>query len=166
MAAKQIEAVINEVLRDDAQKHALDFVAYLRENGIQPDEAEGYWELQYEGKSLCFLFINGDAQAPGPWTIWSNQEPGTWATWSDEGDTSAPMDAPVDEHTKEVAWAHVNFCASCGGDCSPGKRKTVLGKTFDNLCNSTMAFTDPDAEALACAKQMIAMRKNDILQGI
>lgn len=77
------------------------------------------------------------------------------------GDEGGDVPA-VDERTREAAWAHINRCASCGGDCSPGKRKVVLGKAFEGLCGSALAFNDPDAEALACAKKMVDARIGDI----
>ncbi len=40
----------------------------------------------------------------------------------------------------------------------------ILGKEFNNLCNSAMAFTDPDVEAMECAKRMVGIRINDILK--
>lgn len=163
MPAKRIEEVITDVLREDARDHALDFVAYVRASGIPLEEGEGYWEVAYQGRTVCSILIDGSGQAPGPWTIWSDQEPGTWIAWP-EGDPHAA--SPVDERTQAVAWAHVNPCASCGSDCSPGKRKTVLGKAFDNLCSSALAFTNPDAQALDCAKQMVAARKSDIIRSI
>lgn len=166
MPAKRIEDVINDVLKGDAQQNALDFVAYLRANDIPIQESEAYWDIQYKGKSVCFLWIDGADQAPGPWTIWSDQEPGTWINWPEGDGSSVHKDFALNEHTKEIVWAHVNHCASCGSDCSPGKRKTVLGKAFDNLCGSALAFANPDAEALECAKKMVDMRKRDIVENL
>ena len=70
----------------------------------------------------------------------------------------------MDEPMKEIAWAHINICASCGGKCSPGKGKTVFGKEFDNVCNADMAFHVPSAETLECVKKLLEMRKKDICQ--
>ncbi len=163
MAKKRIEEVINTVLKGDAQQNALDFVAYLRDSEIPIEESESYWEIRYMDECVCFIWINGSDDLPGPWTIWSAQIPGTWAAWGDY----EYIDFPLDERIKETAWKNVNVCGNCG-DCSNvgGIRKTVLGKEFDNLCNSTMAFTNPDAEALKCAKKMVEIRKNDILKNM
>ncbi len=154
MSNKRIEAVINDVLNGDTQKNALDFVAYLRANEIPLDEAENYWEVKYKDECVCFIWINGSDEMPGPWTIWSAQVHGTWNT-----------DINLDKQTKEIAWANVNVCGNCG-DCSNvgGMRKMILGKEFDNLCNSAMAFTNPDVDALECAKKMVETRIIDILK--
>lgn len=165
MAARKIERAIQEALTGDAREQALDFVTFLRENEVPTAEGETYWDIQLQGKSLCFLWIDGAAQMPGPWTIWSDQDTGTWFSWTEEGPGAENADFPEDERTKQAAWAHVNPCASCG-DCAPGRDKTVLGKPFENLCNSTLAFTNPDSEALACAKKMVLARKADILNSI
>lgn len=164
MSAQKIEDVIATVLRGDAQRNALDFIAFLSASGIPFNVSENYLDVHYHGKNVCSILITGADQAPGPWTIWSDQEPGAWIAWSDEDDVTEREDFPVDEQTKEVVWAHVNYCASCGGSCSPGKTKTVLGKKFHGLCSSAVAFTNPDAEALDCAKRMVEARKNDILR--
>lgn len=163
MAAQGIEGIIGEVLTGDAQRLALDFIAFLNANEIPFTASDNYLDVHFMGNNVCSVLIIGTDDAPGPWTIWSDQVPGTWITWSEDGQDADPADVPVDEQTRQIAWAHVNPCADCGGDCSPGKRKTVLGKAFDGLCSSALAFTNPDADALACAKQMIEARKQDIL---
>lgn len=162
MPGKRIEVVAGDVLKGDTQKNALDFITYLRSIEIPiEEESENYWEVKYKDECICFIWINGAEEIPGPWTIWSAQVPGTWAAWGN----CEYVDFPLDEHVKEVAWKNVNVCGNCGG-CSNvgGIHKTVLGKEFDDLCNSTMAFTNPDAEALKCAKKMVEIRKNDILK--
>lgn len=162
MSDKRIEDVIRDALYDDARKNALDFVAYLREHEIPIEESENYWEIKYKNECVCFIWINGADEAPGPWTIWSVQEPDSWAAWGDHG----YVDVPMDERIKEIAWKNVNVCGNCGGcENQGGRRKTVLGKEFNHLCSSTMAFTCPDAETLECTKKMIEIRIGDILRG-
>ena len=163
MAGQRVEDVIKDVLKDDAKEMALDFVAHLRANEIPIEESENYWDVQYKGKTVCSVFINGSDGKPGPWTIWSDQEPGTWIAWADEGKMSSCKDVSVEEDIKAIVWANVNFCESCGGNCSPGKQKTILGKAFEHVCSSAIAFTNPNADMVRCAKEMVKMRKNDIL---
>jgi hypothetical protein len=165
MAKQRIENVINDVLKDDAKKLALEFVAYLQANEIPIDESENYWDIKYKDKSVCFIWIDGSNQKPGPWTIWSDQEPGTWVTWVEGEKADSCKDFSVNEDIKTIAWENVNFCENCGGDCSPGKQKTILGKAFENVCSSAIAFTNPNAGMVKCAKEMVRMRKNDILAG-
>lgn len=164
MAAKRIEEAVAELLDGDARKSALDFAAYLQANEILLGESENYWEAKFRDKCVCFIWVDGSAQLPGPWTVWSDQEPGTWISWSDEDSAHGSEDCSVDEPTKETAWKNANFCADCGGDCSPGKTKIILGKEFEHLCSSALAFTNPDTAALQCIKNMVDMRKSDILK--
>lgn len=166
MSEKRMEDVIMDVLKDDAQRSALDLAAYLRAGEIATSETGGMWEATFEDKPVCYLFINGLDQKPGPWTIWSDQEPGTWIFWSDAEESGGQSNVIVDGRIRELAWENVNFCANCGGTCAPGKSKTVLGREFDNLCGSAIAFTNPDTDALECAKNMIDARKRDILENI
>lgn len=148
-ARVELEDVINDVLTGSTLKNALDFAAFLRANEITCGES--YGDIRYKDKGVCYMHIDGKAEVPGPWTIWTDGE------YCEERE-----DMPMDEHMKEIARAHVNFCASCGGDCSPGKSATIFGKTFDNVCHSVMAFTDPDEEALACVKKLLEMKKREI----
>ena len=160
MPVQRIEDAINSVLEGDTQRNALDFVAYLRAQEIPLEDAENYWEVKYQNECVCCIWVNGSDEVPGPWTIWSAEVPGSW-------DTGRSMDFPTDDHFKEIAWANVNVCGNCGGCANPGgTRKTVLGKSFDNLCNAAMAFTNPGAEALHCAKRMVDTRINDILKAV
>lgn len=54
MSNKRIEVVISDVLKEDAQKNALDFVAYLRANEIPFEESENYWEVKRKSKWIGF----------------------------------------------------------------------------------------------------------------
>jgi len=164
MPNRRIEDVIVGLLKGDAQKNALDFIAHLRANEIKPEESENYWEIKYKDECVCFMWIDGSGVAPGPWTLWSAKEPGSWATWPGADNRNEHENLLVDEPTKKIAWANVNFCASCGDVCGPGKRKTILGKAFDNVCSSAIAFSNPNTEALACVKKMIVIRKGGILK--
>jgi len=143
------EMIANAALSGGALQSALDFAAYLRENGLAAGGEHG--EVAYKGKCACYMHLDGSDQKPGPWTIWS------------EGGYSGEYDGiPMDARMKEIAWAHVNYCGDCGGSCSPGTQKVIFGKTFDHVCGADMAFHVPDAEALECVKKLLEMRKRAI----
>ena len=143
MSKKKIEDVINETLKDEAKKNALDFIGFLRSKGIPIEESDNYWEVKYKDRGLCYIWIDGSVNKPGPWTIWTN------------GDYER---FPVEERIKEIAWANVNPCGNCGASCSPGSNKTIFGKYFNNICNSVMAFTNPESIAIECAKTLVEIR--------
>jgi len=134
-----------ELLSGDAQKHALEFAAYLQANNMQADGEHG--EITHKGKTLAYMHIDGKPELPGPWTIWP------------QGDFShVPDGFAFDDTMKEIAWANVNVCGSCGSNCAPGSRQTVFGKEFDNLCGSVLAFNNPDADSLVCVKKLFEMK--------
>ena len=140
------EGYVNHVLSGDTLKIALDFAAFIKANDMIAGGEHG--EVSYRDKCLCYMHLDGDEQAPGPWTIWTG------------GDYSKELeDVPIDERTKEIAWAHINHCASCGGSCSPGTRKVIFGKEFENVCSADMAFYLPDTETMECIKKLLRMRK-------
>ena len=143
----ELEAALPEILSGDTLKNALDFMAFLKANGMLAGGAHG--EVSCKGKCMCYMHFGTWAQAPDPWTIWT------------EGDYSEEQaDTPISTELKEIAWANVNRCTSCGCGRQPGKRKIIFGKAFENVCNADMAFYLPDAGALTCVKQLLLMRKN------
>jgi len=135
-----------EILKDETQKNALAFAAFLQANEMLAGGEHG--AVSYQGKTIAYIHMDGKPELPGPCTIWP------------EGDFSrVPEGFAFDEAMKKIAWANVNVCGDCGSNCAPGSRKTVFGKEFDNLCGSVLAFNDPDAETLECVKLLILMRK-------
>jgi len=142
----KIEDDIKNKLSGDNQKNALDFVAFLRAAGMT-NHAEHTSAFEYNGEWVCILIIND-----GGWMMFDNPL------------TSKYDDYPLDEDLKEFAWAHVNICTSCGGSAGcgkqPGREKTILGRKFENVCTSEVAFFDPDAGALQKVKQMIEIWMN------
>jgi hypothetical protein len=155
-----IENSILDFLTGDAQKNALDFAAYLRENGMLFERGKGYWKsrlywmITYNDEYVCFILINGSEEKTEPWIIWSDDSGSNWFE-----------DFPLDEHIKEAAWENVDFCAKCGG-CNGGTRKTIFGKELDNVCRTAFKFSNPDVSVLKCVKKMAEIRKNDILGNI
>ena len=142
-----IADIFNNKLKGDALGNALDFAAFVTSN----DLATGEGQLTYDGQTVCYFHVDGEDEMPGPWTIWT------------EGDySSAPEGFPISQQAKETAWANINICASCGGDCSPGKTKTVFGKEFDNVCGAIMVFTNPEKEIQAGLFKILEMRMHII----
>ena len=155
MSKRKIEAVINDVLRSEAQKSALDLIAHLRaeeEHGIfkisiNDEKDESGWSVS----NLGFILISGDDDFPGPWTMWVGAD-----------NMGEHYELAVDAHIKKFAWSHVAPCGSCGGTCSPGTRTRVFGKDFENVCQHNLMFTNPNTEAVTCIKKIIDIRKNEI----
>ena len=149
---KKIEDAFNQYLTGDALKNALNLAEFLSANEMVYD---GEYEIHYKGELACY--INTPNEQDKQWGIWT------------VGDYSSEYEGfTIDKRTKEIAWANVVKCGNCGGTrdgvgCNPGKTEVIFGKVFANVCNGTdnlaMRFVNPDAEALACAKKMIEMRR-------
>lgn len=159
MLEQKIESFIEETLTGDTKNNAIEFVVCLRSNEMLFErfikdywEDKLYWLVEYEGVSVCHILING-------------YEEGHWTIWSDESDSNSFEDFPLDEHLKEIAWKNVDFCGNCGY-CTGGTHKTVFGKEFDNVCRTTMIFSNPNAETLEFMKKMVLIRKHDIIANI
>ena len=149
MSNKKLKDVFIEVLTDDTLQNALDFAEFLNANEIIQTEQHG---MHFKGECVCYIDTRNECPA---WIIWT------------AGDYSKEYeDFPIDEKTKEIAWAHANSCGNCEGvDCSPGKTKTIFGKEFKNICSGAdvdMCFNNPEAEILECLKKLVMMRKNII----
>ena len=157
MSNKRIEDAINNTLKGDAQKSALDLITHIRASegsgtftiDIHDENDESGWNVS----DLGFIIITGSDDFPGPWTMWLNAD-----NIGEHGESS------INEHIKEFAWAHISPCGSCGGQCSPGTRTVVFGKTFENVCQHNLIFVNPDAKAVAFMKQIVDIRKRDVLK--
>jgi hypothetical protein len=142
---KSFEEIIISTLNGDTQKNALDFAAFLKANDMVVDENNS--QVIFVNKTLAYMYVDGNAEMPGPWTVWP------------DGDfSSVPHGIDFDNAMKEIAWAHINKCGKCGQPCAPGSNKTLFGKAFDGVCSSVMAFTDPNDKALMCLKKLLLIQ--------
>jgi hypothetical protein len=161
MSTRTKEDVIKNFLKNDERENALDFIAFLNANEITPQLNDGnvFW---YKNKAVCTIYVKGADDIAAPWMIWFSDE---------KGDKIGLNDKPIDERLKEFAWSHINTCAfftsngaSCGCDNQPGRSATIFGKTFDNICHSTLTFINPNAESLIYIKKLAELMKLGILK--
>ena len=109
--------------------------------------------MKYKDETVCQIFVNG-------------YEKGHWVVWSDDSGSNPFSEFPLDEHTKEVAWKNVDFCGN-GGCCRDmGMRKTIFGKSFDNVCLAILRFDNPNDDAVGCMKKIVEIKKADILGNV
>jgi nitrous oxide reductase len=81
----------------------------------------GDYEIHYNGKLVCYIDTPNDKAHM--WHVW------TVGDYSNEYERF-----PIDERTKEIAWANVVYCGNCDDvDCDPGKTETIFGKEFVNV---------------------------------
>ena len=145
-------------------KKALAFVSFLRANKMEFIRGDGYWANQYYwyvrymGKDVCYILVNGtgEEKESAPLAVWSETSDGSDGAWYENNS--------LDEHTKEIAWDNVDFCAKCtpGSPCYGGMHKTVFGKEFDGVCRCTFRFDKPNDCELECIKKLVVVIKSDI----
>jgi len=144
-------------LSSDEQKIALDFVGFLKSNGLEFVKDEGYWKdkiyyiIKLNDKCVCFIAIK-DPDEPG----------NHWTVWSDDMSSISLADYPIKSELKKIAWSHVDGCGNCGS-CAGGKPKIIFGKEFAKVCGCTFRIDNPSAEDLRFMKKMVSIRKEEIL---
>ena len=142
-----IEEQIGHVLTGDAQKNALDFIAFLQANEISLDsngDNEGWAVGGIVGNSIGFMLVNGAPDCPGPWTMWFNS-----CDFGDGGN--------INDDLKETVWAHASPCGKChaGWENCGGGNRTIFGREFEKLCHSPLMFTNPGGKTLENMKKLI-----------
>jgi hypothetical protein len=90
-----------------------------------------------------------------------------WIYWAYDGIEGAG-NIKADEHLQKFAQEHVKICGhfkSNGKDCGcgnqPGKRVSIFGKEFDNICGS-IEFGDASAEELKYIIKVVELTKDNI----
>ena len=150
MPYERIEDIFNKTLIGDDLKNALDFTEFLSANGMIRKEQH---EWHYKNERVCYM----DA----------SYERHTWTVWTSGDYSNEYEDFPIDERTKEIAWANAGKCGNCDGcDCKPGKTKMIFGKEFTNICDGaadiSIVFCNPNAETLECLKKLLKIKKHII----
>jgi len=141
--ANTFEDVIREKLTGKMQQNALDYVAFVKANGIQGD---GVYYVP--GAYLC--------------NIHRVDETGWYVSMEN---IDSPLcrheyqNFPVDEKVKEFAWAHVSKCAGCGCGFNPGRRIMLFGKEFHHTCFGFLNIDNADGEELELLKKLTEVWK-------
>ncbi len=153
-ASPIIENILSDVLNGDVLKNALGFIAYLRENRINPQwSATNVWKISYKSFSMCFIRAYGAAE-------YHNLEPATWHIVPFIGEYEG---SDLSDEFKDIVWAHKRTCPGCGL-CSL-ELNTVFGKKYDYACEKAIIFTNPDAMELECVKKLLGLRRIAIKAG-
>ncbi len=153
-----IEGFINRELTNSDKDIALSFVKFLRENEMNFVRDTDFWKkkiyylVKFHDKCACFISINDPDETENHWTV-----------WSDDIDSDFLDTVCIDERLKELAWKHADNCGRCGS-CSGGRRKSIFGKVFDNVCVCTFRIDNPNYEDLEFLKKMIEIRKAEIIK--
>ena len=150
----EIEDVIGDVLTGGTLKNALNFIAYLRENKINPQwSATNVWKISYKTFSVCFIRLYGAAD-------YHSLKPNSWHIIPFIGEYE---DSSLSDELKEIVWANKHTCSSCGKCALPINK--VFGKEYDYACEKSILFTNPDAKTIECVKKLIELRRDAIREG-
>jgi len=154
----QIIAKIMEKNEDDIRIIIAEFFTYLEENEmiINGTHWESCYNVHYKGKLVCNLCMNEEC------VNFLIEIVGDYST--------EYKNIPIDENIKKIAWENVRCCSDWGcsdvNRCGFGKRKTIFDKEFDNVCRYVIRFDEMNLKIFECIKQLLKMRKTDILTDI
>lgn len=155
---EKLEQIVNDTFSSQLKYNTLDFLLYLENLSMTFERFLGYWKNQFywavkfKDKSVCYILINGigDEQQFAPLTIWTDDSGSDWySTYL------------LNDEFKQIAWKNVDYCIHCGS-CGGGVSKTIFGKQFNNVCKTTMRFTNPTMQMFQLLKELIYARKCDI----
>ena len=152
----KIEDVISRQLEGSRQQNALDFVAYLRENKLNPAwAATNAWWVNYKGKRLVSIRVRGIHTDGMP--LMYGLDPGSWHI----GHWLQGFDFPDSLHDalKQFIWANMQPCKHCMS-CAPGHSGEFFGRKFETVCY--FRIENPDAEGLAFTKNLLECKKSAI----
>jgi len=151
--SNKIEDIINGTLKGNAQNNALDFIAHLQEcesfSFFKDENDDGRWWIKCDNNLVCEIQIKPADESPESWDVWVY------------GDCIGAHDSPVADSVKAIAWKNITLCGNCGAGCAPGRSKTVFGKEFNNVCQSTLAFPNPETDALNCLIKIVSVVEAD-----
>jgi len=149
----KIEDVISGHLEGDRRQNALDFVAYLRENKLNPGwTATNAWWVNYKGKRLVSIRVRGIDTVgipcgygldPGSWHI------GHWLQGFNFPDN-------LSDELKQFIWANMQPCKHCMS-CAPGHSGFFLEKKFEAVCY--FRIENPTTEGLELTKKLLECKK-------
>ena len=131
-----IEDVINKHLEGELKEQALEFVPWLKANGVTKWRNNPMdWKLPYGEHYPCMIQF----------------DPNQWRFTFFAGDYSGDFE----EGFAKAVQDNVKPCTSCHGGCIFGRDITIFGKEFTNACSQlTVQFENPDAATLDHIKKL------------
>jgi hypothetical protein len=153
----KIENAVRDVLDGEQLKNTLDFIAFLRENKMNPaNTSKNGWKISSKACVVCYIGLNPDTG-----DLWINPFIGEYEYNS------------LSDELKEIALARKKQgspCSVChvisgdGYNCSY-KLKTIFGKEYADACARSISFINPNADEFECIKKLVVLRKNTIKNG-
>jgi len=152
----KIEDVISEYLDGDMKKVALDFVAYLRENKINPlwSGINNRWKAVYKCKVLYYINLGREEWIVVPYLL----------------NMDKYEQSIRNEELESIILDNIAYCTSCpryreihsvSKPCFPGLTKTILGQEINGICFGrplTWVY-NPDEAKLNGIKKLLEFEK-------
>lgn len=154
----EIKKTVDDTFPDYLKEGTLDLLSFFENNSMNIQQLFGYWSNQlyyavnYKNDSVCYILLHGtgDEKQFAPLTIWTDDSKSEWYT-----------NCQLNDDEKIIAWNNVDYCVNCGS-CKGGTGKIIFDKPFDNICRTTMRFTNPDKNTFSVIKKLLSMRLADI----
>ena len=169
---KELKPKIDDVLpyffENDELETALNFIAYLRANKLNPrwSGVHNTWSSSCKGKVICFIRLGA---------IWHAEKKVDKIKWE-----IAPNLINIDSYENKIIenniqnyiWDGLAYCQSCVNSdgmmrgCSPGINKTVLKKDITSICGGfyngrkPISFQNPDETVINHIKKLLEWEKH------
>ena len=166
----KIEDVIPHCVAAEQQKTALDFIAWFRENKMNPgwSGVHNAWDAKCKGSTICKISLRN----PG-WALTGDNERSKNYTWVIKlylNHKSAYEEAIINEGLQSIIWDGMYECTACLGGkkpCLGGRDYTVYGKEYKGVCPHSFyrEIFDPDETTLNGVKRLLELEKqarNDV----
>ncbi|MCL2546582.1 MAG: hypothetical protein FWE06_05230 [Oscillospiraceae bacterium] len=162
----KIEEVIPAMLKNNSEKIALDFVAFLRESKINPTwTLHNAWKVMNKGKPICYIRLGC--------CFWRSKhsDDGRWEVTPYLNHMSEYENAVLDEGLQDLIWDNLCYCKSCGNNCAGSVNKTILGKEIENICGGNIGYrfpvpiTNPDDTEIDGIKRLLELEKKARAKG-
>ena len=152
----RIEDVIPAYLEGDAKTLALDFIAYMRENKLQPTwMSHNTWKASYKRRNICFIRLPKNNMPYDYWAV--HPHISRWNKFISNYDVF--KDQIIDSGTRSIVWDNVNICRNCA-NCAPGWDMSILGREFTNVCHNIPAwYCDPGETEIDFIKMILDLMK-------
>ena len=145
----KIEDLVPDYLNGDMKQSALNFIAYLRANRMQPVwQSTNTWRVNHKGQQICAVQLADSSWRVAPRISRWNKLINSYNIYEKQLSEAG---------LKETVLANINYCRRCA-HCGPGWRMDFFGKDYENVChNVPVRYTDPDEAEIGCVKKVLAL---------
>ena len=161
----KIEDVLPYYLNGAELESALNFIAYLRADRINPGWAgvHNAWKGAYKGKPVYYIRLGRE---------WVRDTKNVkWVVILYMNHIKEYEEKIFEEGWQNIIWDDLHRCRGCNNGCAPGIDRTVLGREFTGLCNGIfysgrfpVSFVNPAETDYDIIKKMLDIEKSSRTQ--